>query len=260
MNMQRFLSIAGLLVVAVSVIVVLGFFKGSEPGSSVSNQDDAAVRQVVTDFGTKLQMVSLLAPEAQRKAAMDANYSAYVAPELLAQWYPEGAEGALGRQTSSPWPERIEIVEVRASGNDYVVEGNVIEVTSEMAGAQKEAAAVYPVTLTLQGRNGTWMIVKAVKGSYSTLPQRQTLVGYWECLPHKDKSGPQTTECAFGIALDASDAHYAVSTSLMSTYPVDFPTGTKVRISGVVTPVEMLNSIQKYDIDGIISATSIERL
>ncbi len=91
-------------------------------------------------------------------------------------------------------------------------------------------------------------------------PQSQTIIGYWECLPHKDTGGPHTMECAFGVALDKGDAHYAVDMRLMSMYPVDFPTGTKVRVSGVITPVEQLSSIQKYDIDGIISATMIEKL
>lgn len=93
-----------------------------------------------------------------------------------------------------------------------------------------------------------------------TPPQSQTVVGYWECLPHKNTSGPQTLECAFGIAIDQSDGHLAVDTSLMSTYPVDYPTGTKVRVTGIVTPVNELSSIQKYDIDGIIRATVIEKL
>lgn len=46
----------------------------------------------------------------------------------------------------------------------------------------------------------------------------------------------------------------------MSQYPVDFPTGTKVRVTGIVTPANQLSSVQKYDIDGIISATKIEKL
>ncbi len=228
--------------------------------TSVSNADDMAVRAIVEAFGTKLQMVSLLAPMSDRKAAMDAAYASYVAPELLAQWYPEGAE-ALGRQASSPWPERIEIVEVRPEGAAYVVEGNVIEVTSVEAGAQKAAAAIYPVTLTLEKRGTTqWLITKATKGAYSEIPHSQTITGVWECLPHKDTSGPQTTECAFGIAKDQSDGHFAVDTRLMSTYPVDYAVGTHVRATGIVTPANQLSSIQKYDIDGILSATVIEKI
>jgi hypothetical protein len=91
-------------------------------------------------------------------------------------------------------------------------------------------------------------------------PQNQTIVGYWECLPHKNTTGPQTMECAFGIAVDQSDGHFGIDTSLMSTYPVDFPTGTRVRVTGVVTPVNQLSSVQKYDIDGIIRATVIEKI
>ncbi len=228
------------------------------PGGSVSNAEDAAIRTRMAEFGRQLQKVSLLSSTADRKAAMDAAYGAYVAPELLAAWYPEGAE-ALGRHSSSPWPESLDVVEVRPVGGNYVVEANVIEVANDVDGA-KTPAAVYPITLSLEKRGGEWMIVKMEKGSYSQLPQRQSIVGFWECLPHKDSSGPQTLECAFGIAVDQSDGHFAVDTRLMSTYPVDFPTGTKVRVTGVVTPASHLSSPQKYDIDGIISATTIEKV
>ena len=37
-------------------------------------------------------------------------------------------------------------------------------------------------------------------------------------------------------------------------------TTTTQRVTGVVTPANQLSSEQKYDIDGIIGATSIERL
>ncbi len=92
------------------------------------------------------------------------------------------------------------------------------------------------------------------------LPRSQTIVGYWECLPHKNTGGPQTLECAFGLAVDQSDGHYAIDTALMSMYPVDYPVGTKVRVTGIVTPANQLSSIQKYDIDGIIRATVIEKV
>ena len=105
-----------------------------------------------------------------------------------------------------------------------------------------------------------WGQPAVIKDDYSELPQRMTVTGFWECLPHKDRTGPQTMECAFGIAIDQSDGHYAIDTSLMSTYPVDYPTGTHVRVEGIVTPANQLSSVQKYDIDGIIRATSIQKL
>lgn len=236
-------------------VITFGWYFAKAPTvpdvSSVSNEADTEVRAVVTEFGTKMQYVSLLAPN--RKDLMEQQYSQYIAPELIALWSTEGAS-ALGRQTSSPWPERIEVVEVRQNGGRYIVEGNVLEVSST------GPAAVYPVTLTLEKRGDRWLIIKVSKGAYSELPQSQSIVGFWECLPHKDTSGPQTMECAFGIAVDQSDGHYAIDTSLMSTYPVDFPTGEKVRVTGIVTPVSHLSSEQKYDIDGIIRATVIEKL
>ena len=94
----------------------------------------------------------------------------------------------------------------------------------------------------------------------SEVPHVQTVIGCWECLPPKDKTGPHTMECAFGIAADQSDGHYAISTSLMSTYPVDYAVGTKVKVTGLLVPVEQLSSIQKYDIDGVIEATVIEEI
>lgn len=153
-------------------------------------------------------------------------------------------------------------VEQIGEGRVYHVEGNVIEVANtEIAAAQKEAVAVQPVTLSVEQLAGRWIIVEVGKGAYSELATSRSVVGFWECLP-KVGPGPHTMECAFGIALDASDGHLAVNTSLMSAYPVDFPTGTKVRIEGVVTPANQLSSDQwrSYDIDGIISATTIEKV
>jgi hypothetical protein len=95
------------------------------------------------------------------------------------------------------------------------------------------------------------------KDSQQEPPERVSVVGYFECLPHKDRSGLQTMECAFGVAIDQSDGHYAINTALMSTYPIDYPTGAKVRVTGNLVPPEPTS---KYDTDGTIWATTIERL
>lgn len=249
----------------VLVLAALGifYFAGMQPPPAdepVSNEEDMAVRQVVTEFGEKLKDVSLLAPADARKASMDAAYAPYLSPELLGEWE-GGSPDALGRKTSSPWPDRIEIIEVRAEGERYVALGNVIEVANSDEG--EAPAAVYSVTLTLEERDGRWLIVDAAKGPYSELPERQAIVGYWECLPpNPNWTGPITEECSLGIAAEQSGGHYAVDTTLMSRMPGpdEFTTGTKVRVTGIVTSVEELSSMQKYDIDGVISATEIENL
>lgn len=226
---------------------------------NTSIEDETVVTSLAMEFGAKLKFVSLLASTENRKTAMDEYYAPYVSSELLETWYPEGAE-ALGGYTSSPFPSEIRIVEVRTEGPYIIVEGNVIEITNAATSTEEEVVAVYPVTLTYEKQGDKWMIVAVEKGAYSEIPHRQTIVGFWECLPHKDTSGPQTMECAFGIAVDQSDGHFAVDTRLMSTMSVDYAVGTKVRVSGVVTPANQLSGIQKYDIDGIISATTIEEV
>jgi hypothetical protein len=253
--MNKALSVGVVVALVAALAVAFGFFRGSAGSEPVFNAEDAAVRAVVADVGSKMKDVSLLAPDAGAQIA--AQYGSDITPELLAQWQADPM-GAPGRQTSSPWPERIEVVEVTQEGDRATAEANIIEVANGQAGT--EVAAVQPATFMLQKRAGQWLVSGMQKGAYAELPQRQTIVGAWECLPHKDTAGPVTLECAFGIAVDQSDAHYAVDTRLMAQHPVDFPTGTRVRATGIVTPAEALSSVQKYDIDGVISATSIERL
>jgi len=127
----------------------------------------AAVRQVVEGFGTALQNVSLLGPQVPEE--MQANYGAYVAPELLTQWM-NNPQGAPGRLTSSPWPERIEIssIEQIGEGAYYHVEGFIIEVTDEGGGigeAPTEAVR-RPIALTVQDTQAGWRITEVIMGAY----------------------------------------------------------------------------------------------
>jgi hypothetical protein len=255
MNTKTLVGLIVLIAIAAAAAFLMHLApKNSSSTDTVSNEDDQAVRTVIKNFGNSLKMVSLLAPDASTQ--IQTYYSAYVTPELLASWAADPAL-ATGRQTSSPWPERIDIVNVQINGTRAAVEGSVIEVTS--ADAPLVPAAVYPVTMALEKRGDTWLITSLAKGAYSELPKQVTVTGIWECLPHKDTNGPQTMECAFGIQAD-DGSHYAIDTRLMSEYPVDYATGSRVRVQGTLTPVEALSSIQKYDIKGIVSATTIEEI
>lgn len=257
-------------ITALVVLVALGVygyttykpenFPQSPSGSVSSDANDSAIRMRIEQFGSLMRNISLLSPDAA--AQIQAQYAMYAAPELVGQWVANPLE-APGRKTSSPWPDHINIVSVvpKASGaafQSYQVEANVIEVASAQGGTAP--AGVYPVSIGVAKRDGQWMIISWQPGAYSELPQQVTVTGIWECLPHKDRTGPQTMECAFGLAKDQSDGHYAISTVLMSQYPVDFATGTHVRVTGVLTPANQLSSIQKYDIDGVIQATSITKI
>lgn len=250
------LAAIAVLGAAILILGLIALFVTPAPSTSTSNAEDTAVRAFVVEFGSKFKNVALLANDASAQIATQ--YGPYVSPELIKKWQ-DKAEPAPGRQTSSPSPDRIEVVSVtQKETNTFAVEGNVIEITNQYT--PNEPAAVYPVSMTVEKKGGSYQITALTKGAYSELPKRITVVGYWECLPHKDTTGPQTMECAFGVAVDQSDGHYAIDTRLMSAYPVDFPTGTKVRVEGVMTPANQLSSVQKYDIDGVISATTIEKI
>lgn len=85
---------------------------------------------------------------------------------------------------------------------------------------------------------------------------RGTLSGEYVCLPHRDTTGPQTDECAFGLKTEAGE-YYAVDFALMSQIPPTLGIGDRFSASGTITPIEMLSSDhwQKYTITGIFSVT-----
>lgn len=87
-------------------------------------------------------------------------------------------------------------------------------------------------------------------------PYDATLTGEYVCLPHKDTSGPQTDECAFGIKTDASE-YYALDFNMIPEGHEDFQSGTKFSASGTITPIENLSTDhwRRYDIEGIFTVT-----
>jgi len=89
-----------------------------------------------------------------------------------------------------------------------------------------------------------------------TEPYRATLAGEYVCLPHKDTSGPQTDECAFGLRTEGGE-YYAIDFYLMSQMHQPPSIGDRLSASGVVTSMERLSSDhwQKYEVKGIFSVT-----
>ncbi len=131
----------------------------------VDELDETAVLELVTEFGEKLQMVSLLAPEEILRESLEENYGGLVSPALLEKWMQEPT-AAPGRLVSSPWPDRIEATGVeRISGEEYEVVGEILEVTS----VEKESggvAARRPITLTVIKIEGKWVINEVALGDY----------------------------------------------------------------------------------------------
>ena len=121
--------------------------------STVSDEDQ--IKDLISNFGKRLQNVSLLAPEAPQE--IKDQYSKYVSPALLDMWMSDVSK-APGRLVSSPWPDRIEITNLSKEGSDrYEIRGNVIEVTSVEV-LNGGAAAKIPVRLVVQNVQGSWYI------------------------------------------------------------------------------------------------------
>lgn len=158
---RKALSLIGIVAVIVAIIIVVVLNVASR---SVTDES-IAVRAVVLEFGEQLQRVSLSAPISVTQEAIRDNYGEYVSPELLEKWVQNPVQ-APGRLTSSPWPARIAIGSVvKRSDGVYLVEGNVIEVTSQEL-AEGGIAAQYPVTIETQRRDGDWVIVNYERGPY----------------------------------------------------------------------------------------------
>ena len=126
------------------LFVILLFLNGGFGPSS-----ESAARAALTHFGTEMQKVSLLSPDASSTLA--STYGDLVASELLAKWQRD-PEHAPGRLTSSPYPARIEILSSARQGTGYVFTARVIMETSS-----GEAGSV-PVVVYLTPRGNQWIV------------------------------------------------------------------------------------------------------
>ena len=126
-------------------------------------EDGAHVHDVVYQFGNQLKLVSLLAPDEVLRESILEYYGDLVTPPLLKQWL-QSPRRAPGRYTSSPWPERIEILEIKRTGKkEYEVYGHIIEVTSA---SQNAIVARRPITLHVKKWNERWLIHSVELGDY----------------------------------------------------------------------------------------------
>jgi hypothetical protein len=123
--------------------------------------DDEVVTTLVRNFGTKLQQVSVLAPQETVAQSMREQYAPFVTTELLERWIADPA-AAPGRRTSSPWPERIDVSGASPAGaGTFIVAGDIVETSST------GPAGRTPVRVTVIQTPGGWRIseVQVIGGS-----------------------------------------------------------------------------------------------
>jgi hypothetical protein len=87
--------------------------------------------------------------------------------------------------------------------------------------------------------------------------QTVSIEGIFLCLPHKNTSGPQTTECAFGLK-DDSGTYYALQDASLDYSNISGqPTNTRVRVKGTFKPRQ---NPTNYQDSGLIRVTSVDKL
>ncbi len=137
----------------VALVLLLGTFAYMQyQGGGV-----AGARSVVEQFGTALKNVPLSGSGEIARQAIQENYESYVTPELLEQWQADPST-APGRQTSSPWPERIEIVSTAEQSESFVVQGNIVLMTS-VEETQGGVAGLVPFVALVSPTDSGWRIV-----------------------------------------------------------------------------------------------------
>lgn len=87
-------------------------------------------------------------------------------------------------------------------------------------------------------------------------PQNVTLSGTFMCLPHRDTTGPQTEECAFGMQTD-DGRYYAVNFGQSAGAMEMFQSGAHFTAEGFTIIKEALSTNQwdKYNMVGIFTVT-----
>ena len=182
--MRKILLFVLILLLGVSLV---GCTNGSnvEPTQNNDETDKATVANLVTDFGKRLQMVSLQAPTDTVKKSIQDNYGSLITPALLEKWQND-PQNAPRRMVSSPWPDRIEILtNEKISEGMYEVKGEIIEVTSAEQ-SSGGVAAKRPITLTINKVGNNWLIDNVIMGSYvdkQSITYNNTQYGFTFTLP-----------------------------------------------------------------------------
>jgi hypothetical protein len=162
---KKFIIILGIVI----IIISLGIYFQNERNSNIVAPEESAteaqIKSLIEEFGKKIQNVYLTSPEEKVKQDIEENYRDFLSPDLLASWI-ENPFQALGRLTSSPWPDRIEVENIeKINDSQYQVKGKIIEITSVEA-IEGGAAVTRDITLIVDKINGKWLISNVSVSAY----------------------------------------------------------------------------------------------
>ena len=215
--------------------------------TSVSNE--AAISSLVEDFGRQLQTVSLQAPKDIVNKSIQKNYGDFVSPALLAEWQND-PHNVPGRVLSSPWPDRIEILNIeKLSAHVYKVKGEIIEITS-MEKVNGGVAAKRPITLMVKKFENRWLIDTATLGDYketNSIVYRNTQYDFSFSLPESWKGYSIVTGEWEGRAINVPQSGETIETGPMISirHPQWTPENRRQDIPMMIFTFDQWNSLQQ---------------
>lgn len=122
---------------------------------AVARADSIAVRNLVLEFGSQMKQITLQGPDSALSRSYRTHYGTIVANSLIIEWVKDRTR-APGRHTSSPWPERVEILNLaRKSPRAFLVDAEIVERTS--ADAAGDAGRI-PIRLAVWKAARQWRI------------------------------------------------------------------------------------------------------
>jgi hypothetical protein len=236
-------------VIIIILLVIGGYFLFRKPAVvDTTASDQAAVRTVVENFGAKEKNVSLLSPTAA--SDIRAQYAGLVDPNLISVWA-ANPQNAPGRQTSSPWPDRIEVTSVlKNSDGTYAVTGNEIEATSTGDAGSRS------VNATVSNIGGAWLISSITFGTY-TGPGSDTTggtTGGTSTVPSGWKTYSKNG-ITFQYPDPASYKYIAVSTVAEFAPKVEILSGSFSCTSGTQTTINGKVFCKKVESEGAAGST-----
>lgn len=170
------------VLLAVSIIILLGgILVFAWPKFFGEANERKEVQNLVETFGKRLQNVSLLASQDALRRSLEDNYGHLVSsPQvMIAQWVAEALDDPTkvpGRLTSSPWPDRIEILSVnKISEYVYEVKGEVIEITSKETTSDPTKRSITILVEKRRDLGNRFVISGVTLGSYENA---QTTSGF----------------------------------------------------------------------------------
>ncbi|MHB1347881.1 MAG: hypothetical protein ACYCXK_10375 [Candidatus Humimicrobiaceae bacterium] len=147
--------------------------KDSKTNQTVTEPEDSEaadldqIKTLVESFGKVLANVSLLSPSDILESDIKKHYGPFLSEGLISKWIRDPLT-ALGRLTSSPWPDRIEITDIKKiTADNYEIFGNVVEITSAEA-EEGSYSNKFGIRLTVERFDGNWVITEAVKDDNSS--------------------------------------------------------------------------------------------